>query len=95
MSGAWGEVRAIRANGEEGLLITFWILLKLLDFYPGDLRWGSDPIRSMFEKDYCIGSVKDRSDRDLKQEEHLIDRRDAKSSIVHISEPSKMFIELK
>lgn len=48
---------------------------KVIGFYPGDLRWGSDPIRSMFEKDYCISSVKDKSDRDLKPEEHLIDRR--------------------
>lgn len=56
-------------------------LAKVIAFYPGDLRWGSDPIRSMFEKDYYMSSMKDRSDRDLKQEEHLIDRRDAKSSI--------------
>ena len=56
-------------------------LAKGIGFYPGDLRWESDPIRGVFEKDYYISSVKDKSDRDLKHEEPLIDRRDAKSSI--------------
>lgn len=64
-----------------GIVNDILYLAKVIGFYPGDLRWGSDPIRSMFEKDYCISSVKDKSDRDLKPEEHLIDRRDAKSSI--------------
>lgn len=64
-----------------GIVNDILYLAKVIGFYPGDLRWGSDPIRNMFEKDYCISSVKDKSDRDLKPEEHLIDRRDAKSSI--------------
>ena len=52
---------------------------KGIGFYPGDLRWKSDPIRGMFEKDYYVSSMKDGSDRDLKHEEPLIDTEDAKS----------------
>jgi hypothetical protein len=52
---------------------------KGIGFYPGDLRWGSDPIRGMFEKDYYVSSMKDGSDRDLKHEEPLIDTKDATS----------------
>lgn len=52
---------------------------KGIGFYPGDLRWESDPIRGMFEKDYYVSSMKDGSDGDLKHEEPLIDTKDAKS----------------
>lgn len=76
-----GITKSYPSRGRKGIVNNILDLAKVIGFYPGDLRWGSDPIRSMFEKDYCIGSMKDRSDRDLKQEEHLIDRRDAKSSI--------------
>lgn len=76
-----GISKSYQSRGRKGIVNNILDLAKVIGFYPGDLRWGSDPIRSMFEKDYCIGSMKDRSDRDLKQEEHLIDRRDAKSSI--------------
>lgn len=62
------------------IITDIWYLAKVFRFYPEDLSWGSDSMRSMFEKDYCIIRVKDISHRDLKQEKHLRDRRDAKSS---------------
>lgn len=61
----------------EQIINDIFYLAKVIEFYPGDFRWRSDPTRSMFEKDSCINSMKDRSDRDLKQDEHLIDKRDA------------------
>lgn len=42
---------------------------------------GGDPIRCVPEKDACTSSMNDSSDRDLKCNEHLIGRRDAKSNI--------------
>lgn len=63
---------------------------------------GGDPIRCMSEKDSSTSSVKDSSDRDLKHNEHLIGRRDARRNIVRdmlVSlqkcKKKKMFIELK
>ena len=43
---------------------------------------GGDPIRCMSEKDSSTSSVKDSSDRDLKHDERLIGRSDARRNIV-------------
>lgn len=67
---------------------------KGIGFYLG--IWDEWPYQGMFEKDYYVSSMKDGSDRDLKHEEPLIDTKMQRAGkTVHISEPSKMFIELK
>jgi hypothetical protein len=62
-------------------LMRFCILLKLLDFILGILGGEVTLSGVCLKKDPCISHVKDRCDRDLKQDKCLIDRRGAKSNI--------------
>lgn len=71
----------MRGYGGFRSLMEFCIFLKVLASSWG-FGMGGDPIRCMSEKDCYTSSVKGSSDRDLKPDEHLIGRIDAKRNIV-------------